>query len=137
MRNRLIYGKLCKCENKKRWKVRLCYMQMWLKFCIFRHKFWTLAVVLFFFLNNLLLCVFIKIVLIALYAHYLICVKCCLWNNLNGPLSIQKKKLTIHHAVCLFDFRRAPHELFLKKGVPLQFSSGWEIFQNLQLAWKI
>ena len=26
------------------------------------------------------------------------------------------------------DHWRAPHELFLKKGVPLQFSSGWELF---------
>ena len=32
---------------------------------------------------------------------------------------------------------RASHELFLKKGVPHQFSSDWEIFQNDQLAGKM
>ena len=32
---------------------------------------------------------------------------------------------------------RAPHEVFLKKCVPHQLNSGWEIFQNLQLPGKI
>ena len=39
--------------------------------------------------------------------------------------------------MCILHFRRASHELFLKKGVSHQFSSGLEIFQNKQLAAKI
>ena len=31
------------------------------------------------------------------------------------------------------DFRRASHELFLKKGVPHQFSSGWENLRNTSI----
>ena len=32
--------------------------------------------------------------------------------------------------------RRAPHELFLKKGVPYQFSCSWEIFKNQTAGWE-
>ena len=31
---------------------------------------------------------------------------------------------------------RALHELFLKKGVPYQFSSGWEIFSKVPASWE-
>ena len=35
------------------------------------------------------------------------------------------------------DYRRASPELFLKKGVPHQFSFGWDIFQNKKsFLWK-
>ena len=32
--------------------------------------------------------------------------------------------------------RRAPHELFLEKGVHHQFSSGWEIFSKAPASWE-
>ena len=33
-------------------------------------------------------------------------------------------------------YRRAPHELFPKKGVPHQIPAGLEIFRNSVLAWR-
>ena len=32
--------------------------------------------------------------------------------------------------------RREPHEIFLKKGVPHQFSCSWEILKNQTAGWE-
>ena len=57
------------------------------------------------------------------------------YDNIKVVCAVIHKNFDLEVSVEI-KIRRAPHELFLQKGVSHQFSCSWEIFKNQTAGWE-